>query len=636
MSKVNDITRWNRAGLRRIRYVDGNAATLLEEIRARLDERFNRPLELPRWPAMAGPTSETETERKERLLAQYEAPRSPVPDWGWEIARALARATHVLVEHVDAYANEGYLGTATQWESLRRLVEMIDYHPSPPASAFTPLVVHARAETRGRLAKGFAVRHSPADGGAPSVFETLDDLDVDAALNLLRPAGHGRNPFPLGSGGNSLVLEGRLSGINVGEPLVLENEADGRLVAHVVEGVVREADTTTVTVTPALAATGFTWGRTRVHVRPKERLAPLGPVLGTELVGTTLRLAVEPLGLLAGDLITVSDGQRRYYRRVSSVEGRVLELNRAVGALALDQATVARPVVMAVAGDLGLRDLPDSTPPRVEHIVQVAGAWARLNGETLGDPRAFEGAVTESEVAVVSAVEVPVQSPDEASRGHTVLTLTQARAPDESPSQFADPQVFLAPPPASAGGWAVDTFLRPDDTVSRLPQTLRVETPRGLATGDLVAVVSGGRVSWGRLTSATVDPALEHAELRPVGTWQGRGGSDFPRAETRVFGRFQDVARLHGWAGNGTPLPGALVPLETIPEGADVWPPRRGAPGGDGGRARAHARAAGERGGRGAGGCAAGGQHGGQPHPPRQRRPGGTWRAQAGAGARQW
>ena len=35
-----DLTRWNRAGLKRFRYVDGNAATHLEELRLALLSRF--------------------------------------------------------------------------------------------------------------------------------------------------------------------------------------------------------------------------------------------------------------------------------------------------------------------------------------------------------------------------------------------------------------------------------------------------------------------------------------------------------------------------------------------------------------------------------------------------------------------
>jgi hypothetical protein len=546
--------------------VDANAATLLEEIRARLDARFNPEGGSARWPAMKlSSESETETERQARLLRQYEAPRAPVPDWGWEIARALARATHVLVEHVDAYANEGFLGTATQWESLRRLVEMIDYHPAPPASAFTPLVVHAKPGARGRVSRGLAVRHSPPDGGAPIVFETLDDLDVDSALNALRPAGHGASTDALGASTRALVLEGSLSGINVGEPLVLESEVDGTLRAHVVESVVQGPDTTTVKVTPSLSGGIFVKGRTRVHVRPKERLAPLGPVRTGGTVGTTLRLAEEPRGLLAGDIITLTDGQRRYYRRVTSVDGRLLGLDRAVGELALAQATVARPVVVAVSRQMGVRHVTSGETSVVEHFVQVPGSWNRLNGQVLGDPRAAEGLVAEYAVSVMAAVDVPVTTTEAENRGYTLLKLVQRRAPDEPESALVNPQAFLAPPPTD-GGWAVDTFLVAGDTQSRLPPVLSVEQPRGLAAGDVVVAVTGAQASWGRLASVAVDTDARRAELRPDGAWQGRGGGDFPVGETRVYGRFQEVARLSGWSVNTTPLEGVELPLDTVPE----------------------------------------------------------------------
>ncbi len=184
-----DLTRWNRAGLGRLRYVDGNAATYLEDLRRSLGAAF------PNWQPMATPppVGETEAQRIVRLLEQYHGERG---DWGWELARCLARATHVLTEHVDAYANESTLGTATEWENVRHLVEMLGYHVAPPASASTRLVIEAAAD--GVLAKGFQVQHVPADGGAPVVFETLTALEVSPALDALRLVEWNRSPAPIG------------------------------------------------------------------------------------------------------------------------------------------------------------------------------------------------------------------------------------------------------------------------------------------------------------------------------------------------------------------------------------------------------------------------------------------------------
>ncbi len=209
MKARTDLTRWNRAGLTRFRYVDGNAVEYLEILRQQLVEKFADPqtkrclwLNPPeRIPANeVASATETLTERQERLhliqeriLASYRQDRR---DWAWEIARAFARACHMLTEHADAYANERFLGTATQWDHVRRLVAMLDYHPAPPASAATRLVLIAKGDQAGTVAKGFQVKHAPPDGGAKVVFETLEDLLIDPALNVLRPKGWNKSDEP--------------------------------------------------------------------------------------------------------------------------------------------------------------------------------------------------------------------------------------------------------------------------------------------------------------------------------------------------------------------------------------------------------------------------------------------------------
>ncbi len=182
MSAPADLTRWNRAGLTRLRYIDGNAATYLEELRSRLADAFGQ------WAALKGgaPPDESDSERIDRLLEQYEDDRR---DLAWETARSFARAAHVLAEHLDAYANEGYLGTTSQWNNVRRLVEMLDYHAAPPASAYTTLVLESKTEATDAVEKGFQVKYSPPDGGAAVIFETLADIDVNDALNESRLKG---------------------------------------------------------------------------------------------------------------------------------------------------------------------------------------------------------------------------------------------------------------------------------------------------------------------------------------------------------------------------------------------------------------------------------------------------------------
>lgn len=188
-----DLTRWNRAGLSRFRYVDGNAVTFLETLRAHLAEGYLAPGEtVPRWSDLVTrhpvPDVEDAAAREARLLAQYADERR---DHGWEILRAFARSTHVLTEHIDAYANETFIGTATQWDSLRHLIKLLDARPAPPASARTDLAFDA-AEA-GTLSKGFQVKAAGPTDGPPPVFETVADLDMDPALNALYPTDWNRS-----------------------------------------------------------------------------------------------------------------------------------------------------------------------------------------------------------------------------------------------------------------------------------------------------------------------------------------------------------------------------------------------------------------------------------------------------------
>jgi len=195
MSDRQDLTRWNRAGLSHFTYVDGNAAEFLEILRQQLAEKFPDANWLA--PSVAVPTNEKEAEaesllaeqkrlhlREQRILGQYHQDRR---DWVWEITRTFARSCHILTGYADAWANEGHLGTATQWDNVRRLVELLGYYPAPPASATTRLVLVAKKA--GTVGLGFQVKNSPPQGAEKVIFETLEDLFIDPALNELRPKG---------------------------------------------------------------------------------------------------------------------------------------------------------------------------------------------------------------------------------------------------------------------------------------------------------------------------------------------------------------------------------------------------------------------------------------------------------------
>lgn len=553
-----DLTRWNRAGLTRFQYIDGNAATTLETLRAALAEK------IPAWDAVqaAVPAGETASEKAERLEAQYADVRD---DMLWALLRTFARANQVLTGHMNAYANESYLGTATQWDNVRKLVEMLDYHPSPPASAFTTLALDAKAGQSGTLEKGFQIKYAPAKAD-PVVFETLEDLQMDPALNTLRPAGWDRNPAALG--GHTLLLAEKIQDLKTGEPLVLEDERSGVLKAYLIQGLASEGETTKVTVSPTIS-NEFISGYTRVHVLPKDKLAPHGPTSTGATLRRSLQLSGSSSNLQPGEVVILTTpGKKPRYRRLRYVEATRLVFTTDLGDVDLGNAAVSRPVAVPVSQH-GRRSIDGS---HVINVVYAAGDWSRLTGQWMADQRFAGGQKLLPVYEVTSAKYVPAGMADSAALqpddkpGYTALTLRWSAADDEVPlaGDFSlnNPQSLLAPP-VSPGPWKADVFLEKNG--GHLPSTLVTAQAKKAAAGDLAVVVEGNQMAWARLQSAGADLEKGESRLRAEGDWQDRGGGPLYLSRTSVYAHFKSVARLLDWDKNATPISGVVVPVDAIP-----------------------------------------------------------------------
>ncbi|HSI51432.1 MAG TPA: baseplate J/gp47 family protein [Ideonella sp.] len=579
-----DLTRWNRAGLSRFDYLDGNAAVWLERLRAGLAERF------PDWPVLAtlpaapataqARAAETEDARKQRLEKLYAADPD---DLLWQLMRQFARASHVLDVHLDAHANEGYLGTASQWDSLRRLVAVLDYAPRPPASAATPLVLQLKAGQAGRVAAGLQVQHQPVDG-APLVFETLADLDADASFNTLYPRDHLRCPDWLA--GSTLELDQAVDELKAGEPLVLEELQLGHLSAHRVEGLRPLPDgRSLVSISPPVPKTGklhFAKGWTVVHLCPKDKLRPLEPVTrGVDEAGHSLQLAVSTGDLTPGDLVLIRavDDKPRY-RRVKGVHDDRLVFTQAVGALTLVGATVDRPIVVPMT-DLGepTRRRTIAEDGSVVLLVYAAGDWSRLASQWLSHIHKLKDAQGQEREVLPSyrclhAKYVPVDTSRESLQpddrpGYTALSMTWHADTDDVPGdanlELYNPQTLLAPPPG-AGAWAVDAFLNPSDH-GHLAPALVTSAVKQTAAGDLAVVLRAGQLAWTRLASVAADTEHQKATLTAQGAWQDRGGGPWFLSRSSVFAHFRRQAHLQGWQLNASPLSGPWLATETLPSG---------------------------------------------------------------------
>ncbi|MDM0030040.1 hypothetical protein [Variovorax saccharolyticus] len=567
-----DLTRFNRAGLARVQYVDANAAVLLERLRAGLAKRFTQ------WPAAQADTSRDgeAVALNERLLAQYHDQRTDMrDDMLWQLTRSYARAAHVLSATLDAYANEGWIGTATQWENLRRLVAMLDYAPHPAASAYTPLALLYKPGVAGRVAPGLQLRHAPPDGSPPLVFETLEEQQGDAALNALRLAGHDRNPVAFT--GNRLLLEGRHDKLKVGDPIVLEDERTGQGTAHLVQAASpSETQTEVVFAPPVRHAQAHTLGWLRVHAVPKDRLTVKAPVAHGAQVGRALQLATPADGLAAGDIVVLGrPGAKPVYRRLQRVDtaARQLVFHRPLGNVDLDRASIARPVPVPISRRDAARDTADGTGLR---FLRVAGDWSRLLGLWLADIRVVEGHEHLPVYECTRAEYTPVVDGEDEREGYTIIGLAWDRDEDgvsiggaDPDLRLANPQALLAPPPG-AGPWRPDTFLQQSEH-GALAEPLVVASPKHTLAGDWAVLVRGTRLACARLRSLAIDSDANEARLATLDGWhdQPEGSAQpFFVTTTTLRGHFDVVARAAGWNVNGTPASGNTeLRLAALPPG---------------------------------------------------------------------
>jgi hypothetical protein len=324
-----DLTRWNRAGLSRFDYVQGNAATYLERLRASLYARFPGLWEERLLPPQTGEESETKEDwirlrANEILRERYLAERG---DIGWEIVRSFARACHVLTGHINAHANEAYLRTATQWESVRRLVSTLDYHPPGATSASALIALKARPGAKGVVKKGLQLRYSPSDGGAPIIFETMDDVPIDASLNELKPEGHEVSTDQLLSEGQSAKAAGWVA---PSRPKILTGEAalitwkDEAGIENLLAVTVDKVDGSgTLEISNSDEWRDLTRGSARLRVAPRwKRRAWMN---GAGVIRTN-----QPHGFSAGDVAVWAVGEGWRFAEVEEAGAYVLRFKQNV------------------------------------------------------------------------------------------------------------------------------------------------------------------------------------------------------------------------------------------------------------------------------------------------------------------
>ncbi len=183
---------------------------------------------------------------------------------------------------------------------------MLDYHPAPPASASTPLALIAKEDAASVVEAGFQVKYAPPDGGPPVIFETLEDLEVNPALNELRLYGWDRNPDPLSplfAAPTHWIGLGEAN-LSVGQVALLIQDPDASLpmqgVVTIGEVVADEKDADAGSLVlhakETTSKSGWVTGDTRLLGDPREIRRP-------RMAGQNVVILDHDPGLVEGDIV---------------------------------------------------------------------------------------------------------------------------------------------------------------------------------------------------------------------------------------------------------------------------------------------------------------------------------------------
>jgi hypothetical protein len=192
----------NRPGLPQIAYRTGTWAAFRESMLARLSSAD--------YPALAAlKTRDTD-------------------DFSIALIDASAMMLDILTFYQERLANEGYLRTATQLDSLTQLSRLIGYQPTPGVAASTYLAFTIKAATglptdptTGAITipAGTQVQSVPAQGQTPQSFETAAAILAKADWNAL-PVQTGVPWVPL-SGDVSVYLSGTATQLQPGDAFLI-------------------------------------------------------------------------------------------------------------------------------------------------------------------------------------------------------------------------------------------------------------------------------------------------------------------------------------------------------------------------------------------------------------------------------
>jgi hypothetical protein len=117
-----------------------------------------------------------------------------------------AAVADVLTFYQERIANEAFLRTARERDSVLRLVRVLDYHLRPGLAATTRLAFTAQDGAAVRIPVGLRVMSTPGQDERPQIFETVEAIRADFRLNRLPVLPQATEVNPLAQGRQTAFL----------------------------------------------------------------------------------------------------------------------------------------------------------------------------------------------------------------------------------------------------------------------------------------------------------------------------------------------------------------------------------------------------------------------------------------------
>lgn len=182
-------------------------------------------------------------------------------DYAVSAVESWSAVADVLTFYTERIANEAFLRTATQRDSVLRLVRVIDYQLAPGAAATTVVAFTLERGAEALIPARTRMQSVPGEGETAQKYETLEPLAARAALNRLRlfPAPTSRLALAAGSTSetaapDAAAVEG-VAALAPDQAVILYSNSAVEVLA--VEGVSATDDLLTATWREPIVGTGF-------------------------------------------------------------------------------------------------------------------------------------------------------------------------------------------------------------------------------------------------------------------------------------------------------------------------------------------------------------------------------------------